>query len=139
MRHIARIAPLLIPLALLAGCASAPALAGQIEEGVAAAGETFSLADVASVDGTSFLVLCPYDSADSVTERLGFIWSGAPDLTQDDRRQAIAVVDEGAVTSSAQLSRDTVDFCGEGPWQLLPVDSPLTVTSDDGVKQVSAP
>ena len=128
-----------MPLALLAGCASSAPLGEQIEQGVAAAGDSFSLAEVASVEGTSFLVLCPYDSEESVNERLGFVWSGSPDLSRDDSRQTIAVVDDGAVVQSAELSRGSVDLCAGEPWELQPVTAVLPVTVEDGVAVVSAP
>ena len=132
-------ASLLIPLALLAGCSSSPSLGEQIEKGVGAAGESFSLADVASADATSFLVVCPYDSQQSVSDRLGFTWADAPDLSQDDSRQVVALLDDLSVVSSAELPRDTVDFCSSDSWEVLPVDTELRVSTEGRTSVVSAP
>jgi len=131
-------ASLLIPLALLVGCSPSPSLREQIERGIGAAGESYSLADVASADATSFLVVCPYDSQQSVNDRLGFTWADAPDLSQDDDRQVIALIDDRSVVSSAELSRDTVDFCSSDSWDVLPVDTELSVSTEGRTSVVSA-
>lgn len=130
---------LLIPLALLVGCSSSPSLGERIEKGVDAGDESFALAEVAPADATSFLVVCPYDSKQSVNDRLGFTWTDAPDLSQNDDRQVIALIEDRTVVSSAELSRDIVDFCSSDSWEVLPLDTELSVSTEGRTSVVSAP
>lgn len=129
MKHDRRIIAVLLPTFLLAGCAGSDPLASELTTAAReSAGGTFALADLDAVTGSSFLVVCPYESTDSVHERLGFTWPDAPDYAQDDGHQTIALVDDGRVQSSTELPRDTIDFCSDGIWGVLPTSTVLEVS-----------
>lgn len=124
---------------LLAGCSGAGSLASDLTATVdASAGGSFALADVAGVEGSGFLVVCPYESTDSIEERLGFAWDGAPDYSLADDRQTIAVIDAGEVSSSVELARAEVDFCSAGSWAVLPLDTRLAVSDSGDPVRVTA-
>ncbi len=127
----ATLAPLTV--LLLAGCA-APS-GGSLGADISAvatdsAGRSFALADVDDAPGDDFLVVCPYETTESVGERLGFEWPDAPDHSRSDDRQTVAFVADGAVVEAVELGRDTVDFCSTGEWALLPVDAELQASAD---------
>lgn len=120
---------IMLSLALLAGCTGTGSLESEIRSAVdRAEGGELVLSSLDAVDGTEFTVVCPYESRSSVDERLGFAWSEAPDYAQADDRQTVAVVRDGTVVSSAELARDSIDFCSDEPWPLAPIDTPLAVT-----------
>lgn len=122
----------------LVGCSAAPTLETALVTSVAAAeGGPFTLSSVDEVTGEAFLVVCPYESKESVEERLGFAWPDAPDYAQADDRQTVAVIRGDEVLSSAELDRNEVDFCAAGSWTVLPVASELTVEKSGGIVQVS--
>ena len=134
MRNTIWAASLMAPLGLLIGCSSPVDLQAQLEN--AAADGSFALSQLDSVDGSSFLVICPYDSAASVDERLGFAWTDAPNLTEDDGSQVVVIVDRGEVISHEQLARDEIDFCSGDQWPVLPTTTELTATTSGGTVQV---
>ena len=136
MRISLLIAALAVSLVAATGCSTAPALETGLRA-AAAEGENFALSSIDSADGDAFLVVCPYESKESVSDRLGFAWTSAPDYAQSDDRQTVAIIGDGAVTSQAELARTEVDFCGSEPWELLPLETELTVTRADGVASVS--
>jgi hypothetical protein len=122
----------------LAGCSAAPTLETALVTSVAAAeGGSFTLSSVDEVTGEAFLVVCPYESKESVEERLGFAWRDAPDYAQTDDRQTVATISGNEVLSSSELDRSEVDFCAAGSWSVLPVDSELTVEKSGDTVQVS--
>ena len=122
----------------LAGCSVAPTFETAIVASVAAAeGGLFTLSSLDEVKGEAFLVVCPYESPESVDERLGFSWRDAPDYAQSDDRQTVAIIRDDEVVSSAELDRMDVDFCAAGSWTLLPVTSELAVEKSGDTIQVS--
>jgi len=128
-----------VSLLTLAGCAQASGLSSSIERAAGEADTTLVLSSLTSDDVTDFLVVCPYESADSVADRLGFAWPDGPDYEKNDDRQTIAFIDGDGIASHAELSRADVDFCGSGQWQATPVETPLTVSrTADGI-QIGAP
>jgi hypothetical protein len=133
MNSAPRVATILLSTLLLSGCASgADGPSGRAADVTSAAleatGTTFALSDLDTVRGDEFLVLCPYESPEAAEDRLGFAWPDAPDYSQDDSRQSIAFVADGEIESAIELSREDVDFCSDGPWNLLPVSTELTVS-----------
>ena len=125
-----------VSLLTLSGCAQASGLSSSIEQAADEADTTLVLSSLASDDVTDFLVVCPYESPDSVADRLGFAWSGGPDYTDIEDKQTIAFIDGDGIASSAELSRTAVDFCGSGQWEATPIDTPLTVTRTADIVQV---
>ena len=122
----------------LAGCSTASTFETAIVASVSAAeGGPFTLSSLDEVKGEAFLVVCPYESQESVDERLGFSWRDAPDYAQSDDRQTVAIIRGDDVVSSAELDRIDVDFCGAGSWTLLPVTSELAVEKSGDTIQVS--
>jgi hypothetical protein len=129
MKRARRVTAVLLPTLLLAGCAGSDPLGSELTTAAQeSAGGTFELADLGAADGSSFLVVCPYESTDSVHERLGFTWPDAPDYAQDDGHQTIALLDDGRVRSSTELPRDAVDFCSVGGWEVLATSAVLEVS-----------
>jgi hypothetical protein len=124
--------------ATLSACTSAPSLEAELVTTVEASGAAdFSLASLDSVTGSSFLIVCPYDSMRSVEDRLGFAWDDAPDYSQSDDAQTVVVVDGAEVVSQTELARDEIDFCSEeAAWTLLPTDTPLEPTSFAAVARI---
>ena len=98
----------------------------------AAAGGSFALAEVDGVDGSDFLVVCPYESPESVEERTGISWSG-PDRSEDEGVQTLVVLDGGEVVSTSGLDRDRADFCSGDRWEPLPLDTRLAVSGAGAV------
>lgn len=124
----------------LTGCATSASLQQEVENAVSRSeGGSFQLSDLSTIDGSHFLVACPYESASSIEERLGFDWADAPDYSKTDDRQTIIIIDDGTVASYAELDRGTKDFCAAGQWSVLSIDSTLSVTrvSDSLVVSVS--
>ena len=128
-----------VSLLTLAGCAQESGLSNSIERAADEADTTLVLSSLASDDVTDFLVVCPYESPDSVADRLGFAWSGGPDYRDIEDKQTIAFIDGDGITSSAELSRTAVDFCGSDQWEVTPIDTPLTVTHAADIVQVREP
>ena len=124
---------------LLAGCSAGSASPNSIQRAIEAADTSLVLSDLAPDNVTGFLIVCPYESADSVADRLGFTWSDAPDYSTVDGRQTIAFVDHDQVASHAELSRDDVDFCGSDQWDVLPIETALTVSHTADAIQILAP
>lgn len=130
MKRARRVTAVLLPTLLLAGCAGSDPLGSELTTAAQeSAGGTFELAGLEAADGSSFLIICPYESTDSVHERLGFTWPDAPDYAQDDDHQTIALLDDGRVLSSTELPRDIVDFCSADSWQVLPTSTVLEVSA----------
>jgi hypothetical protein len=118
---------------LLVGCAGAADPGSAVEDAAeAAAGGSFALSEVDGVDGSDFLVVCPYESPESVEERTGISWSG-PDRSEDEGVQTLVVLDGGEVESTSGLGRDRVDFCSGDRWEPLPLDTRLTVSGTGAV------
>lgn len=116
----------------LAGCSVAPTFESQLTASVGEFGEgPLVLSSLDGVSGDVFLVVCPYESKSSIEERLGFDWAGAPDYSQQDAKQTIVFIDDGKVTSHAEMARDSIDFCGDAQWPALPSDTPLEVARTD--------
>ena len=116
----------------LAGCSVAPTLESQLTAALGESGEgPIVLSSLDGASGEDFLVVCPYESKSSIEERLGFDWAKAPDYSQQDSKQAILFIDDGKVTSHAEMARDSIDFCGDGQWRALPTHTPLEVTRSD--------
>ncbi len=120
-------------IALLSTLALAGCTQGSLESELASTisasvGETFALSDLKEVRGSSFLVICPYESKRSVEDRLGFRWPEAPDYSQTDDRMTIAVIDDGRVVDSAELSRASIDFCSIDSWKVRSTDTELAVS-----------
>jgi len=135
-----RIIPAVVAVALLAltGCASAPSLQSELRSMITASdGGSFTLAALDSVDGSDFLVVCPYESTSSVEARLGFSWADTPDYSQVDSRQTIAFIDDGEVVSHVELRRDEVDFCSAEQWEVLPVGTALDVARAGDILNVT--
>jgi len=113
----------------LAACTAAPSLESQLRAAVTApTAETLMLSSLDAADGESFLVVCPYESKESVDDRLGFSWKHAPDYSKVDDRQTVAVIDNGAVVAHAEFGRGEVDFCTTDEWAVLPTGTELTVS-----------
>ena len=122
----------------LAGCSTASTFETAIVTSVAAAeGGPFTLSSVGEVKGEAFLVVCPYESQQSVNERLGFSWRDAPDYAQADDRQTVAIIRGDEVVSSAALDRSEVDFCTGDSWAVLPTTAQLTVEMSGSAIHVS--
>jgi hypothetical protein len=124
-----------LTILLLAGCEPTPdsASASAVQDAVAeAAGGSFSLSDVEGISGSSFLVVCPYETEESVSERLGTGWDRT-DASDDEGVQTIAVLDGDAVESRIVLERDPADFCSGDRWHLLPLDTRLAVSESRSV------
>ncbi|PPG14153.1 hypothetical protein C5C74_14040 [Rathayibacter sp. AY1E8] len=118
---------------LLVGCAGAADPGPAVEDAAeAAAGGSFALAEVDGVDGSDFLVVCPYESPESVEERTGISWSG-PDRSEDEGMQTLVVLDGGEVVTTSGLDRDRVDFCSGDRWEPLPLDTRLAVSGAGAV------
>ena len=125
-------AAVMVSCIALAGCSVAPTLESQLAAAVGEFGEgPLVLSSLDGASGDDFLVVCPYESKSSIEERLGFDWSKAPDYSQQDSKQAILFIDGEKVTSHAEMTRDSIDFCGDGQWPTLPTDTPLEVTRSD--------
>ena len=139
MKKIYAILPVSLCVLLLAGCSAGSGLASEVETAAEQADATLALSTVATDDVTEFLVVCPYESKESVTDRLGFDWNDAPDYALVDDRQTIAFITDGRVSARAELSRGKVDFCRTGQWTVLPVDASLGVTRSGEVTSVAAP
>jgi len=122
----------------LAGCSASPSFESELRSAVSTSGDTIQLSSLDTADGTSFLVVCPYESTDSVSERLGFDWPEAPDYSQVDDRQTVAIIDGGSVVSHAELSRTDADFCSV-EWDVLSTDEPLTVDRSRDVVTITPP
>ncbi|PPF39285.1 hypothetical protein C5B93_04380 [Rathayibacter sp. AY1A2] len=118
---------------LLVGCAGAADPGPAVEDAAeAAAGGSFALAEVDGVDGSDFLVVCPYESPESVEERTGISWSG-PDRSEDEGMQTLVVLDGGEVVTTSGLDRDRADFCSGDRWEPLPLDTRLAVSGAGAV------
>ncbi|PPG92831.1 hypothetical protein C5C39_02140 [Rathayibacter sp. AY1F3] len=118
---------------LLVGCARAADPGPAVEDAAeAAAGGSFALAEVDGVDGSDFLVVCPYESPESVEERTGISWSG-PDRSEDEGVQTLVVLDGGEVVTTSGLDRDRADFCSGDRWEPLPLDTRLAVSGAGAV------
>ncbi|PPH44141.1 hypothetical protein C5D09_14035 [Rathayibacter sp. AY1C9] len=118
---------------LLVGCAGAADPGPAVEDAAEAAeGGSFALAEVDGVDGSDFLVVCPYESPESVEERTGISWSG-PDRSEDEGVQTLVVLDGGEVVSTSGLDRDRADFCSGDRWEPLPLDTRLAVSGAGAV------
>jgi len=132
---------MLVPALLLAGCAGVPSLQAEVKTAlIDARDDSIVLDSLDSVNGTDFLVVCPYESESSIADRLGFTWDDAPDYSQVDDRQTIAIVNEGRVVNQAELSRADADFCSDGEWGLLPTSTELRVTrSGESARRVIQP
>ncbi|MET1015684.1 hypothetical protein [Orlajensenia leifsoniae] len=113
---------------LLAGCTTAPSWQSELNTALRESDGTVALSSLSEIEGSTFLVVCPYESVGSISDRLGFTWAGAPDYSNRDDRQTVAVVGDGEVTSHAEIPRDEVDFCSDTEWKVLPLDTSLTVT-----------
>lgn len=125
-RH--RTALVLLSALMLTGCAPQADPASAVETAVGeAAGGTFALSDVEGIEGSAFLVACPYESVASLEERLGAEWS-ASDRSEDEGAQALAVLEGDEVGTTIELDRGTVDFCSGDSWELLPLDTRLAVS-----------
>ncbi|MFW2512670.1 hypothetical protein ACNI3K_02725 [Demequina sp. SO4-13] len=133
-----RTAAALLPTLLLAGCATTGLLESELKTAIrGSAGGSFALSEVEGVDGSSFLVICPYESTELIESRLNFAWSDAPDYSKADDRQTIAVISDGEVASATEISRDTIDFCSAGPWEVLFVETELAVSGSTDTAQVT--
>lgn len=128
-----------VSLLALSGCAQAPGLPSSIERAADEADTTLVLSSVASDDVTDFLVVCPYESPNSVADRLGFAWSSGPQYTDIEDKQTIAFINGDGIASHVELSRAAVDFCGSDQWEVTPIDTPLTVTHTADIVQVREP
>ena len=128
-----RAGAVLLSVLLLAGCTPTSSTGAAVETAVAdAAGGTFALSDVAGITGSAFLVVCPYETEESVEARLGADWNDFRP-SGDEGSQTIAVLDGGQV-EPIELGRDSVDFCSAAaPWALLPLDTRLAVTESRSV------
>jgi len=116
---------------VLAGCSVDSGW--QLEQAIIEAGEGgFTLSAVDAIDADAYLVICPYESKDSVQQRLGVEWPAAPDYSDVDDKQTIAFVSDGEVASHVELSRDDVDFCVTGDWPELPVGAELELAASPG-------
>lgn len=112
---------------VLAGCTAVSPLAADLRAAVDASTGSLVIGTLDSVDGTDFLVVCPYETDESITARLGFEWADAPDYAQRDDRQTVAIIRDGGVVASAELERSVVDFCATGDWPVLDVDTELAL------------
>ncbi|KQX07997.1 MULTISPECIES: hypothetical protein [unclassified Leifsonia] len=137
MKNLPRAVAIAASSFLLAGCAIAPSWESELTTALEGADDSIALSSVRGIDGSAFLVVCPYESVESITDRLGFTWPGAPDYSTRDDRQTIAIVGDEEVTSSAEIPRDKVDFCSATAWKALPLDTSLTVTRSADVVLVS--
>jgi len=122
---------------LLAGCSGTSGLSSSIERAIDQSDTTLELSSLVSGDVTGFLVVCPYESRDSVADRLGFDWPDGPDYAAVEDRQTIAFIEDDTITSQAELSRHEIDFCGSGKWEVLPVDTTLAVARSGGSTRIS--
>ncbi|KQQ93960.1 hypothetical protein ASF62_07250 [Leifsonia sp. Leaf325] len=113
---------------MLAGCTIAPSWESELNTALRESDGTIALSSLSAIDGSSFLVVCPYESVGSISDRLGFRWAGAPDYSDRDDRQTIAIVGDEEITSHVEIARDEVDFCSDTEWKVLPLDTSLTVT-----------
>ena len=124
---------------MLAGCAIAPSWESELNTALRESDGTIALSSLSAIEGSSFLVVCPYESVESISDRLGFTWAGAPDYSSRDDRQTVAIVGDQEVTSHAEIPRDEVDFCSDTDWRVLPVDTSLTVTRSADLIVVNPP
>ena len=134
-----RILPIAAGALVLAGCSASASFEAELTAAVAESKGSLVLSSLPAVDGSSFLVVCPYDSAASIAERLGFAWADAPDVSQDDGRQTVVIIEGDEVTSHVELSRGEIDFCAGEEWAALPTDTRLTVTRTEDAAVITAP
>jgi len=124
---------------LLAGCSGASSLESELIAAVEVSDGSLVISALPSVSGSSFLIVCPYESADSVDDRLGFTWADAPDYSQSDDRQSLVIIDGGRVVTHLVLARDRVDFCSGEPWRPLLTDMELLVSPSSTPIAVTLP
>lgn len=120
----------------LTGCASTGNdLAGQVLDAVPDVSDTdttLELAEIHPGDWDSYLVICPYETPESVNDRLGFTWNDTPDLTLKDSQQVLVLTSAGTVEETAILDRDRLDLCATSPWPLTDKTTPITLSNHDG-------
>lgn len=95
---------------LLAGCAAAP----DAEDRLLAAVHTKSvtLSEVFDdVAWESLYVVCPYQSRETTAAALGVDSASVPDLSDDDSRQVVLLLDGGEVVRQLPLARTALDLC----------------------------
>ena len=119
---------------MLSGCSSASEFPDALDHAVATSDGALSLEGLLDAGVDHYLVVCPYESASSVRERIGFEWDEAPDLSGTDSVQVVVQLNKGRVAEPRRLARTPVDFCrGSEAWQVLPIAAILPVSAgDDG-------
>ncbi|GGM35285.1 hypothetical protein [Microbacterium saperdae] len=121
----------------LTGCTSNDSdLAAQVLDAIpttSATQVTLELAEIRPGGWDSYLVVCPYETLESVNERLGFTWDDGPDLTLDDAHQILVLTDADAIEEYATLDRNRIDLCTTEQWSLTEKATPITLIEQDGV------
>lgn len=86
-------------------------------------------------------MVCPYETVESVHERLRADWAGVPDIHATDAVQVLLILDDSrGVVSSVTFSRTKVDFCSEGRlWEVMSTDAELRVLDAGTPRLVVAP
>jgi hypothetical protein len=84
------------------------------------------LSEADGIEGRAFLVICPYESVESIEDRLGIDWN-VSDSSENEGVQTIAILNDSETVTTIELSRASVDFCSAGRWGLLPLDTRLAV------------
>ncbi|QJU55377.1 hypothetical protein SCB71_20360 [Herbiconiux sp. KACC 21604] len=136
------LAVLLIATLSCAGCGTDRGFDDQVIAVLQDTGRSrLTIRELGAPAGGEFLVVCPYETADSVEQRLGFVWSDAPDLRETDALQALITLDEDHdVASFTTFSRSRVDFCSEGRmWNLVPNEEELEVVDSSTTLEVLLP
>lgn len=80
------------------------------------------LADAYDEEVATLVVVCAFNSATDVQDRLGFAWPDAADLTVEDNQQAVVAARDGKVVESELMSRQVLDLCADPD-----ADYPLTL------------
>lgn len=110
---------------VLTGCGvGGDGLGHDLRAAVTAAEQSGAVLDLAGVvdgDWDRLSFVCPYESAELVTERPSFEWDDFPDNSETEVLYVFSTPDE--VTTRTQLNRNDGDAC--------PADGPLTFDRPD--------
>lgn len=92
------------------------------------------LADAYDEKLDTLVIVCAFNSATDVQDRLGFPWPGASGLAVEENQQAVVAARDGEVVGSEVMSRKVLDLCADSqveyPVALDPAAS-LEVTAEE--------